>query len=256
MELFQSQYKTLISYMGDEQRAIKFLGAVAYCFQNVKGLSDCNRESIITSFLKCAELDLFPSNVTGQAYVLPYKGMAQFQLWYQGLVTLFYRSGAKSIRSEIVYENDIFEYENGVIRHKPDPFASKEKRGKPKGAYVIVDLPTGGAVAKVMGKDDILAIGAKFSNAYATDFSPWKEWNDPELWMWKKTVLKQCAKLVPKNERLLQAIDYDNEGDTDFWEMQKRDMLDKSNRESEGNVADLLGNLPPAPAKKEEDLQK
>ena len=80
MDLFQSQYKTLISYMGDEQRAIKFLGAVAYCFQNVKGLSDCNRESIITSFLKCAELDLFPSNVTGQAYVLPYKGMAQFQL--------------------------------------------------------------------------------------------------------------------------------------------------------------------------------
>lgn len=71
-------------------------------------------------------------------------------------------------------------------------------------------------VAKVMGKEDILAIGAKFSKAYATDFSPWKEGNDPELWMWKKTVLKQVAKLVPKNERVLQAIDYDNEGDTDF----------------------------------------
>ena len=78
--------------------------------------------------MKCAELELFPSNVTGQAYVLPYKGIAQFQLGYQGLVTLFYRSGAKSIRAEIVYENDFFEYENGVIKHKPDPFASKEKR--------------------------------------------------------------------------------------------------------------------------------
>lgn len=27
-------------------------------------------------------------------------------------------------------------------------------------------------------------------------------------------------------------------------------MLDKANRESEGNVADLLGNLPPAPVVK------
>ena len=243
--LFKTQYKNLINYMeADEKRAQKFLGAVVYCFQSVKWLSDCSQESIIASFMKCAELELFPSNVTGQAYVLPYKGIAQFQLGYQGLVTLFYRSGAKSIRAEIVYENDFFEYENGVIKHKPDPFASKEKRGKAKWAYVIVDLPTGWAVAKVMGREDILAIGKKFSKSYDSNYSPWNESNDPELWMWKKTCLKQVAKLVPKNERLLKAIDYDNVEDTDFDEMRKNDLLEKANRQSEASVADLLLTTP------------
>jgi DNA topoisomerase IA len=58
--------------------------------------------------------------------------------------------------------------------------------------------------------------------------------------MWKKTVLKQCAKLVPKNERIIIATQYDNEGDTDFDEVDKKTLLEKATRGSEGNVEDLL----------------
>ena len=95
-----------------------------------------------------------------------------------------------------------------------------------------------------MGKEDILAIGKKFSKSYDSNYSPWNESNDPELWMWKKTCLKQVAKLVPKNERLLKAIDYDNVEDTDFDEMRKNDLLEKANRQSEASVADLLLTTP------------
>lgn len=94
-----------------------------------------------------------------------------------------------------------------------------------------------------MGKEEILNIGKKFSKSYET--GAWNIEKDPELWMWKKTVLKQCSKLVPKNERIIIATQYDNEGDTDLDEIDKKLLLEKATRGSEGNIEDLL---PPAPA--------
>lgn len=113
-----------------------------------------------------------------------------------------------------------------------------------------------------MGKTEILGIRDKFSKGKDTATSPWKEANDPELWMWKKTVLKQVAKLVPKNERIMRAIEYDNEGDTDFEEIARNDLKAKAQRPSEGSVLDLLPPTqtapvvenPPAPTAPKQDL--
>lgn len=75
--------------MGDEDKARKFLSAVVSCFQTVPDLAKCTPESLMSSFMKIAEFDMFPSNVSGQAYVLPYKNFskgtteAQFQLGYK-----------------------------------------------------------------------------------------------------------------------------------------------------------------------------
>lgn len=136
-----TQQKALNNFFnGNELKTLKFLSAVAYCVQSTPKLLSCTQDSIISSFMKCAELNIFPSSVSGEAYVLPYKEKAQFQLGYQGLVTLFYRAGAKSIRAEIVYKNDPYSYENGVLKHTPDIFA--ENRGEAIGAYVIVELQT------------------------------------------------------------------------------------------------------------------
>jgi recombination protein RecT len=170
-----------------------------------------------------AQLELMPSDVSGEAYVLPYKtknGMvAQFQLGYQGLVTLFYRAGIRAITAEIVYKKDKFEYTNGQVTHTPDVFA--DDRGEAIGAYVIIETQNGGKISKVMKKADILDIGSKFSKSYNSDFTPWKEANDPELWMWRKTVLKQASKLVPKNETIYKAIAKDNEDSIINERMQK-----------------------------------
>jgi len=247
--LFLEQQKHLVSFLWDEDRANKFLGAVVYCFQAVPKLAECSQESIVSAFMKCAEINIFPSSVSGLAYVLPYKGKAQFQLGYKGIVELFYRSGVKDIRAEIVRKHDIdnknYSEVNGVITHTPDVFNPERRKTPAVWAYVIITLVNGGVLSKSMDKDSILDIGSKFSQSFWTDFTPWKEKNDPELWMWKKTVLKQLGKLVPQNETIMRAIDYDNEWDTDFSEIQKNQMLERANRPSEWNVADLLN--PPAP---------
>lgn len=198
------------NFFGDEKQAMKFLSSVMASVQKNNALLQCEPMSVINSFLTMAQLGLMPSDVSGEAYVLPYKGKAQFQLGYQGLVTLFYRAGGQSIRAEIVRENDEFSYENGIIKHKIDIFKSNEERGKPVGAYAIA-LVNGNEIAKAMNKKDILDMGKNFSKSFNTDFTPWKEANDPELWMWKKTVLKQLGKTMPKNETIFKAIAADNE---------------------------------------------
>ena len=211
--ILAGQYmKQINNYFGDEKRALKFLSSVVSAVQRTPKLLECTPESIINSFMIMAQLELMPSGVSGEAYVLPYtvRGIptAQFQLGYQGLVTLFYRAGVRSIVAEIIFDNDSFAMENGMPIHSYDVFS---ERGKAKGAYVIIELQAGGKVAKVMSMKDIMGIGKKFSKSFGTDFSPWNDANDPQLWMWKKTVLKQAAKLVPKNETIFKAIDADNE---------------------------------------------
>lgn len=205
--------KTLNNYFGNEQKALEFLSGVITAVQANPELLNCNTASVINSFMRMASLKFMPSEVSGEAYVLPYKSkngmVAQFQLGYQGLVTLFYRAGVRSIASEIVHKKDKFTYVNGMVEHAPDVFSSD--RGEAIGAYVIVELQGGGKVSKVMSKAEILAIGQKFSKSFTSDYSPWNPKNDPQLWQWKKTVLKQCAKLVPKNETIYKAIAADNE---------------------------------------------
>ncbi len=232
-----TQYqKEIENYFGDHKKALEFLSGVISSVQRTPKLLECTPASLINSFMTMAQLKLMPSDVSGEAYVLPYANkngtVAQFQLGYQGLVTLFYRAGVKSIVSEIVYKNDKFSYKNGQIDHEPDVFA--KDRGEAIGAYVIVETQNGGKISKVMRKEDVMNIGQKFSKSFSSDYTPWKEKNDPELWMWKKTVLKQIAKLVPKNETIYKAISIDNE------ESNINDRMKKLKSEADGFK---MGNL-------------
>lgn len=202
------------NFFGEEKQAMKFLSSVMNDVQKTPKLLECEPLSLVNSYMTMAQLGLMPSGVSGEAYVLPYNNknglVAQFQLGYQGLVTLFYRSGGQSIRAEIIREKDDFSYENGVIKHKIDIFKSNDERGEPIGAYAIA-MVNGQEIAKAMNKTDILDMGKNFSKSFNTSFTPWKEANDPELWMWKKTVLKQLGKLMPKNETIFKAIAEDNQ---------------------------------------------
>jgi phage RecT family recombinase len=211
--LFANYQKQIENFFGDPDRAREFLSNVMAAVQRLPKLLECTPITVINSFMVMASLKLMPSGVSGEAYVLPYKNKgvmeAQFQLGYQGLVTLFYRAGVRSIAAEIIRKNDKYSYINGVLTHEVDVFS--DDRGEALGAYVRVETQQGGIITKVMSKKEILGIAQKFSKSYGGDFSPWNEKSDPELWMWKKTVLKQAAKLVPKNETIFKAIDADNQ---------------------------------------------
>ena len=206
--------KQIENYFGDPQKALEFLSGVVADVQRLPKLLECTPETVINSYIMMAQLKFMPSKVSGEAYVLPYKNKgvmeAQFQLGYQGLVTLLYRAGNKSVVAEIVRKNDTFKLVNGSIYHEVDPLKTREERGAAIGAYAIITTANGGKVEKFMRADEIQAHASKFSKSYNSEYSPWNPANDPEAWMPRKTVLKQAAKLAPKNETLNLAIAEDN----------------------------------------------
>ena len=212
--LYKNYMNQIKNFFSGEKQAMKFLSSVIADVQKTPKLLECDVPSLVNSYITMAQLGLMPSGVSGEAYVLPYKnkfGMtAQFQLGYQGLMTLFFKAGVQSVRAEIIRANDIFSYENGVIKHTIDIFKSNEERGEVIGAYAIARV-NGQEICKAMNKKDIYDMGKRYSKSYNTDFTPWKEVNDPEGWMLKKTVLKQLGKLMPKNDTIFKAIAADNE---------------------------------------------
>jgi recombination protein RecT len=218
IEKFQSQpdiKAALISYLGDENKLIKFVSSMRMCFAMNPKLKNCTPDSLRNVFLNCAEWGLYPSHVTGECYVIPYKDEATFQLGYQGMITLAYRAGVKHIDAQVVYENDVFEYEYGLnqsLKHVPDKFSAD--RGKSIGAYAVATLDSGIQKFEIMSEADIFKHRAKSQSWRSSQkYSPWNPENDPQLIMWRKTCLKQLFKMLPKTPVMQQAIAADIQGD-------------------------------------------
>lgn len=209
-ELNRDYLKQVTNYFnGEKEKAMKFMSAAVYSVQKTPKLLECDKQSLMTALMTCAEYGLYPSNASGEAFILPYAGKAQFQLGYQGVITLLYGAGVQSISASIIREKDQFEYEEGLepkLVHKPDVMSAD--RGKAIGAYAVA-VVNGQKMFKVMNEAEIMRF-KDFSKAKSSDFSPWNS-NDPELWMWKKTVIRQLSKVLPKNERLMKAFEADNE---------------------------------------------
>lgn len=208
--------KKLMGGNGDDSQ--RFIANAMQTLRANPKLLECTEDSVMGSLMTMASLRLMPSNVSGEAYLIPYGAIATFQLGYQGIVTLVYRAGAKDIVMEEVRKNDTFKFSMGrVVTHDlPSAFASDEERGDVIGYYVIIRLGTGGEIHEMMSVKDIEAFAKKFSKAYAAGKkdSPWCDKKHGFHWMAKKTVFIQAAKRMPKNDALFQAISADMRGDS------------------------------------------
>ena len=201
-------------YRGNKEEAMAFLTSSVEYIRKVPKLLECDRTSLLSALMISAQLRLMPSGVMGEAYIIPYGNEAKFQLGYQGIVSLIWRTEqVKSIKALIVHDNEEFEYSEGLdtrLVHVPTKFG--KKKGEPIGVYAVVETTNGGRVFKVMSKDEIMAI-KELSKAKASKESPWNSDKDPELWMWKKTCLIQLAKLLPKSKEIRKAIEEDYKGE-------------------------------------------
>jgi recombination protein RecT len=169
-----------------------------------------NPASLFASILHCAEMGLNPSQMVGEFFFIPYKDSITPILGYKGLLTLLMRSNkVKKIWSEVVYEDDDFEYELGLepkLLHTPNHQSIRNSKNI-KCIYACAKIDDE-VVFKVMFKSEIQNIinMSKFPNELF-----FNDKKDPEQWMAKKTVLKQLAKLMPKDDdRLKKAVIMDD----------------------------------------------
>lgn len=162
-------------------------------------LANSTPESFMGALLTSAQLGLECNTPLGQAYLIPFRNKGvletQFQLGYQGLIDLCYRTGQyKKIVARIVYEGDDFDYSYGLeekLIHRP-----REKTDKPIYVYGLYELKNGASAFEVMSWEAVMNHAKKYSQSVKNGYtSPWT--TDPES-MAKKTVLKKVLKYAPK----------------------------------------------------------
>jgi recombination protein RecT len=152
-----------------------------------------NPGSLLSALLDCARLGLEPGDTY---HLVPFGTEIVGIPDYTGEIELIYRAGVvSSIKAEIVYEQDEFEFTPDMDRpkHKPDWFGD---RGAMKGAYAYAIMKDGSTSrVVVMNKADIEKVKKVSKTATRSD-SPWQQWPDR---MWLKTVVKQLSKWVPSS---------------------------------------------------------
>ena len=184
----------------DPQRVLKIIVA---CVSRTPALQKCSMESILRSTLQAAELGLEPGSALGAAYLVPYGEQCTLIVGYRGLIDLAFRSGkVKSVRSQVVYQGDKFEYEDGlsiVLRHIPDHSATRDPK-QITYAYCVVHLKDGGVLCDVMTRGEVDAIRGR---SKASGSGPWVS---DYAEMAKKTVTRRCLKYAPMSVEMSKAL--------------------------------------------------
>ena len=182
--------------LGNTMPVERLMRTVMISVERLPQLLECDRQSIFNAAMSAACLGLEVDGVTGQAYLIPFKGKAQLVIGYKGYVTMAARSGI-TISGGVVREGDLFEYELGssaFVRHVP----KLGNKGRIVGAYASATAKDRPAVVSVLDIDELNAVKAKSPGAKRSD-SPW---NDPSIGfpaMCEKTAKRRLARSLPLN---------------------------------------------------------
>lgn len=196
MDLIKRMEPALKQALPKQISADRFARIAMTAVRNNPNLQKCNPLSFLAALMQSAQLGLEPNTPLGQAYIIPYGNEAQFQLGYQGMLTLAHRTGEyQQIYAMAVHANDDFEYEYGLepkLLHKPSGIPVDE----PTHYYAVYRLVNGGYGFAVMSRQEVEMHRDRFSPSAKRGSSPWKTDFDA---MALKTVLKKALKYAPKS---------------------------------------------------------
>lgn len=168
------------------RKAEGFITSVLQLVANDKNLAAVDPISVYNAAAVAATLDLPINNSLGFAWIVPYKGKAQFQIGAKGYVQLAQRSGQYS-RMNVVeaYENQFTGY-NALTEDLEADF-NKIPEGKVVGYCAFFRLINGFEKLVYWNMEKVIAHAQRHSKSYGKDNSTWStDFNA----MAKKTVLK------------------------------------------------------------------
>lgn len=161
--------------------------------------------TLVQAMREAAMWDLEPDGV--DAVIVPFWNSrrsvyeADFQPTARGYVRVLYRSPRiKFVDADVVYANDVFEFEKGErprLIHKPLAFGD---RGERLGAYALVQLDSGFVRPVVLNREQI---EKRRRVARDSEKGPWLDWEDE---MWRKTALRSLMSIVPTHRGVKQAL--------------------------------------------------
>ena len=167
------------------KRAPAFISSVISAVSGNQALSECEPMSVFSSAAVAASMDLPINSSLGLAHIVPYKGVAQFQIGWKGFIQLALRSGQyKTINATQIYDGQIKD-ENpftGEIE-----FQREKKSEKVIGYLLYFRLLNGFEKYYYMTTEECQAHGKKYSASFKKNFGNWVEDFDA---MALKTVVK------------------------------------------------------------------
>jgi recombination protein RecT len=189
----------------DHKRYLQMYVSLANRFMKDEKVS--NKKSILSCLYTAPTLGLNPDPVFGHIFFIPYKGVLTYQIGYKGMIQLSLNSGKiRSIRSNLVYANDEFDYYED---EKGQHYLHRPKFGK-KGpeicGYSIFEDTYNTPHFHVMESERIEAIKKIVLSRMKGRQTPW---SDPvfEPEMRKKTVIRRHWKTEPMSSEIAQAIE-------------------------------------------------
>jgi recombination protein RecT len=173
------------------QKANGFIASVLSVVNNNDLLQKSDQNSIYTAALMAASLDLPINPNLGLAYIVPYKGKAQFQLGYRGFKQLAQRSGQfVAINDTDVREGELVNHNrlSGEITFDWNQDSADRLKKKVVGYVSYFKLVNGFESTLYMTVEELEAHAKKYSQTYKKYGSGL--WKDEFDGMARKTVTK------------------------------------------------------------------
>ena len=213
-QMLAANQKGLAALLGKTVAPERFCRMVLTLCQNNPKLLDCDRNSLALSVLRIAQLNLSPDPTLGQAWLIPRKGKADFQLGFRGALALAYRSPlVKAIRYNVVRKGDHFVWTDGrnwTLEHQPSDQGWPETFEDILAAWVVIETVNGGAIPRVMFSAEIARHRNRSQAVQAGGMTPWK--TDPAP-MALKVVLDDACLRGPFEGEIGRAIALDRRGE-------------------------------------------
>lgn len=179
----QSKFEKLLG-----QKSQGFISSILQTVNNNRLLANADPKTVLNAAATAASLDLPINQSLGFAWIVPYKGQAQFQIGWKGLVQLALRTGQYSrINCIEVFENQFKRY--NALTEELDADFSVDGNGKVVGYAAYFKLINGYEKLSYWSKEKVTAHAKKYSQSYGTKYSPWSDESQFDA-MAKKTVLK------------------------------------------------------------------
>ena len=170
------------------KNAAGFTSALLNIYQGSKQLQECDARSILGAAGLAATLKLSITPSLGQAYIVPFKGKAQFQVGVHGYIQLAHRTGQYTrIHAGKVCEGEF----KGFNPITGEPILGEKISDEVVGYVAYMRLVNGFEKWLYMSVAEIKEHGQKYSQSYSKSYSPWSTNFDA---MACKTVLKKLLR--------------------------------------------------------------
>lgn len=217
--------------LGDKAPA--FLSSLLTMSAQNKALAACTPQSVLSSAAIAASLDLPVNPSLGCAWIIPYNGVASFQMAAKGYIQLAMRSGVMArINVQTVYEGELVKGNRFTEEYEFDE--TKRVSDVAIGYYAYFETRNGFKKSEYWTKEAVEKHGRRFSKTFGN--GPWKtDFNK----MAEKTVLKSIlSRYAPLSTEMQNGLAADVEDEKPIVKTDEAETIDIDFEFDEAPVVD------------------